>query len=127
MNLLLIREFVDKYCSDLKALYEGTESILDEEYGLPFDAEIEDDSGAAVKVVYAGTMPIPILDIITTDRSDFVRLYPTFEARELYDGYIGALTIMEGEEAVNHIRNAMRKEQERINIFKNKNSLSSQL
>lgn len=122
-----IREFVDKFCADLKSLYENTASILDEEYDLPFDDEIEDDSGNTLKVVYAGTLAIPILDIITSDRSDFVKMYPTFEARELYDNYIGALTLLEGEEAVYHIRNAMRLEQERISVFKNKNSLASQL
>ncbi|MCM1440599.1 MAG: hypothetical protein NC131_15590 [Roseburia sp.] len=122
-----IREFVDTYCADLKSLFENTASILDEEYDLPFEDEIEDDAGNTMKVVYAGTTPIPILDIITSDRSDFVKLYPTFEARELYDSYIGALTLLEGEEAVYHIRNAMRMEQERISIFKNKNSLAGQL
>lgn len=122
-----IREFVDKYCADLKSVYSDTASILDEEYDLPFDVEIEDDSGTLVKVVYAGDVPIPILDIITSDRSDFIKAYPTFEARELYDNYIGALTILEGEDAVFHMRNIMRQEQERISIFKNKNSLSSQL
>lgn len=122
-----IREFVDKFCADLKSLYENTASILDEEYDLPFDDEIEDDSGNSMKVVYAGTLAIPILDIITSDRSDFVKMYPTFEARELYDNYIGALTLLEGEEAVYHIRNAMRLEQERISVFKNKNSFASQL
>lgn len=122
-----MREFVEKYCGDLQALYSETANLLEEDYDLPFDAEIEDDSGQKVKVVYAGNTAIPVMDIISTDRSDFIRMYPSFECRELYDQYIDGLIIVEGEEAINRIRNMIRREQDRVDAFKQQNSFADAL
>lgn len=122
-----MKEFVDKYCADIKALYSDTRSLLKEDYDLPFDDEIEDDSGQMVKVVYAGTTAIPILDIITCEKSEFARLYPDFECRELYEQYISGLIMLDGEEAVHRIRNSIQRERDKIDVFKHKNSLADQL
>ena len=122
-----MHEFVEKYCGDIKAIYSNTVDLLEEDYDLPFDAEIEDDSGQKVKVVFAGDTAVPVLDIVSTDRSDFIRMYPDFECRELYDQYIDGLVLLEGEEEVNRIRNMMKREQDRVDAFKQHNSFTEAL
>lgn len=121
-----IAEFVDKYCADIKALYKERSRLLDN-YDLPFDDEIEDDAGQRLQVVYAGDIAIPVADIITSTREDFARLYPSFECRELYDRYVNSLIMLEGEEALNHIRGSMKREQDRVRAFSVDNELSEML
>lgn len=118
-----IDEFAQTYCQDLLELYKDKKSILDD-YDLPYDDIIDDDEGTPIKVVYVGTKAIPITDIVSCTRDDFAQLYPDFESRELYDRYIDQLTIFEGEEAVMHIRNTMKREQERVKAFGDDNDLS---
>lgn len=110
-------EFIDKYCADIKALYVSTDAILDDGLDLPYDDIIEDDSGRKMKIVWSGEVAIPINDIITSDRSDFIRMYPSFDCRELYDNYMNALIILDGEEAVKKIRNEIMREKQRIDNF----------
>jgi hypothetical protein len=54
-------------------------------------------------------------------------MYPDFECRELYDQYIDGLVLLEGEEAVNRIRNMMKREQDRVDAFKQHNSFTEAL
>lgn len=116
-------EFINTYCADIKALYKERSRLLDD-YDLPYDDEIEDDAGQLMKVVYAGTKVIPIADIITSTREDFARMYPSFECRDLYDKYVAALIMFEGEDALTHIRGSMQREQERVKAFNADSELS---
>lgn len=111
---MLMQEFIDTYCADLKALYVSTESIIDDGIDLPYDDVIEDDSGHKVKIVWCGDTAIPIYDIVASERSDFIKTYPSFECRELYDSYMDALYVLDGEDAVKQIRNEILREQQRI-------------
>lgn len=121
-----MQEFVEKYCSDIKTTFAATPTILDD-YDLPYDDEIEDESGQQMKVVYCGKYTIPIMDILTSTREDFAQLYPDFGCRELYDRYLESLIMFEGEDAISHIRSVMQREQERIHSFNADISLADML
>ena len=114
---MLIHEFIVEYCQDIVETYTATHSKLLESFDLPYDDEIEDDSGELMKVVYCGEKAIPINDILSMSKSDFARVYPDFECRDLYDKYIESLIMLEGEDALNHIRSVLDQERQRIKEF----------
>lgn len=114
---MLIHEFIVEYCQDIVETYTATHSKLLDSFDLPYDDEIEDDSGELIKVVYCGEKAIPINDILSMSKSDFARVYPDFECRDLYDKYIESLVMLEGEDALNHIRSVLDQERQRIKEF----------
>lgn len=114
---MLIHEFIGEYCQDIVETYTATHSKLLDSFDLPYDDEIEDDSGELMKVVYCGEKAIPINDILSMSKSDFARVYPDFECRDLYDKYIESLVMLEGEDALNHIRSVLDQERQRIKEF----------
>lgn len=114
---MLIHEFIVEYCQDIVETYTATHSKLLDSFDLPYDDEIEDDSGELMKVVYCGEKAIPINDILSMSKSDFARVYPDFECRDLYDKYIESLIMLEGEDALNHIRSVLDRERQRIKEF----------
>ena len=114
---MLIHEFIVEYCQDIVETYTATHSKLLDSFDLPYDEEIEDDSGELMKVVYCGEKAIPINDILSMSKSDFARVYPDFECRDLYDKYIESLIMLEGEDALNHIRSVLDQERQRIKEF----------
>lgn len=114
---MLIHEFIVEYCQDIVETYTATHSKLLDSFDLPYDDEIEDDSGELMKVVYCGEKAIPINDILSMSKSDFARVYPDFECRDLYDKYIESLIMLEGEDALNHIRSVLDQERQRIKGF----------
>ena len=114
---MLIHEFIVEYCQDIVETYTATHSKLLDSFDLPYDDEIEDDSGELMKVVYCGEKAIPINDILSMSKSDFARVYPDFECRDLYDKYIESLVMLEGEDALNHIRSVLDQERRRIKEF----------
>lgn len=114
---MLIHEFIVEYCQDIVETYTATHSKLLDSFDLPYDDEIEDDSGELMKVVYCGEKAIPINDILSLSKSDFARVYPDFECRDLYDKYIESLIMLEGEDALNHIRSVLDQERQRIKEF----------
>lgn len=114
---MLIHEFIVEYCQDIIETYTATHSKLLDSFDLPYDDEIEDDSGELMKVVYCGEKAIPINDILSMSKSDFARVYPDFECRDLYDKYIESLIMLEGEDALNHIRSVLDQERQRIKEF----------
>lgn len=114
---MLIHEFIVEYCQDIVETYTATRSKLLDSFDLPYDDEIEDDSGELMKVVYCGEKAIPINDILSMSKSDFARVYPDFECRDLYDKYIESLVMLEGEDALNHIRSVLDQERQRIKEF----------
>lgn len=114
---MLIHEFIVEYCQDIVETYTATHSKLLDSFDLPYDDEIEDDSGELMKVVYCGEKAIPINDILSMSKSDFARVYPDFECRDLYDKYIESLVMLEGEDALNYIRSVLDQERQRIKEF----------
>lgn len=114
---MLIHEFIVEYCQDIVETYTATHSKLLDSFDLPYDDEIEDDSGELMKVVYCGEKAIPINDILSMSKSDFARVYPDFECRDLYNKYIESLIMLEGEDALNHIRSVLDQERQRIKEF----------
>lgn len=114
---MLIHEFIVEYCQDIVETYTATHSKLLDSFDLPYDDEIEDDSGELMKVVYCGEKAIPINDILSMTKADFARVYPDFECRDLYDKYIESLIMLEGEDALNHIRSVLDQERQRIKEF----------
>lgn len=114
---MLTHEFIVEYCQDIVETYTATHSKLLDSFDLPYDDEIEDDSGELMKVVYCGEKAIPINDILSMSKSDFARVYPDFECRDLYDKYIESLIMLEGEDALNHIRSVLDQERQRIKEF----------
>lgn len=114
---MLIHEFIVEYCQDIVETYTATHSKLLDSFDLPYDDEIEDDSGELMKVVYCGEKAIPINDILSMSKSDFARVYPDFECRDLYDKYIESLIMLDGEDALNHIRSVLDQERQRIKEF----------
>lgn len=114
---MLIHEFIVEYCQDIVETYTATHAKLLDSSDLPYDDEIEDDSGELMKVVYCGEKAIPINDILSMSKSDFARVYPDFECRDLYDKYIESLIMLEGEDALNHIRSVLDQERQRIKEF----------
>ena len=114
---MLIHEFIVEYCQDIVETYTATHSKLLDSFDLPYDDEIEDDSGELMKVVYCGEKAIPINDILSMSKSDFARVNPDFECRDLYDKYIESLVMLEGEDALNHIRSVLDQERQRIKEF----------
>lgn len=114
---MLIHEFIVEYCQDIVETYTATHSKLLDSFDLPYDDEIEDDSGELMKVVYCGEKAIPINDILSMSKSDFARVYPDFECRDLYDKYIESLIMLEGDDALNHIRSVLDQERQRIKEF----------
>lgn len=114
---MLIHEFIVEYCQDIVETYTATHSKLLDSFDLPYDDEIEDDSGELMKVVYCGEKAIPINDILSMSKSDFARVYPDFECRDLYDKYIESLVMLDGEDALNHIRSVLDQERQRIKEF----------
>ena len=114
---MLIHEFIVEYCQDIVETYTATHSKLLDSFDLPYDDEIEDDSGELMKVVYCGEKAIPINDILSMSKSDFARVYPDFECRDLYDKYIESLIMLEGVDAPNHIRSVLDQERQRIKEF----------
>lgn len=121
-----MKEFIDKYCPELRTLSKKMEktSPLEE---LPNDGIMIDDSGERIPYVLCEGNEIPIMDIITMSEDDFARQYPSMEARELYKNYIDSLIIYDGPEAISHIRNSLVQEQKRVKAFSESNSLSDSL
>ena len=81
---------------------------------LPHDDVVEDDEGNKIPVVIVDGNNIPVADFITMDRKDFVNTWSSPGAPEAFDNYVSALTILEGEEALSKIRNAILSETERL-------------
>lgn len=94
---------------------------------LPNDGVYIDDSGERIPYVLCEGEEIPVMDIITNSAEDFARQYPSMEARELYANYIDSLVILDGPDALNHIRDTLLKEENKIKAFSEQNSLADSL
>lgn len=100
-----IPEFIEKYCSDILEQKRIRSTLIDYE-GFPYDDIIMEDD-KAVQVLYCDDRTIPLADILFLSRVDFIKTYPTFNCRSLYDNYINSLDIVDGADAVLQYRTAV--------------------
>lgn len=111
-----IREFTDKHCMDIVKESKQVASYLDSD-DFSYDAVIEDIDGTPIKIIYAGPDEIPISDVLTLDKKDFIKIHPTLEASEAYDNYVESIIMLDGEEALSFIRNEVMKERSKIETY----------
>ena len=108
-----IYEFMSKYCQDIIDEAHMRRNLIDlSDY--PYDELIPDSSGKLVPVIYIDGVAVPLGEIFTTSREDFVDTYKLDHAGEAYDNYIRNFEILEGEEALSRIRLAMQQEADRL-------------
>ena len=108
-----IFQFIEKYCQDLITEARQKKQLVDlSEF--PHDGVETDIEGNRIPVVYVDGESVPVSDFFTIDKNDFVNTWKLKSAAEMYSNYISALEILEGEEAVNRIRNAILCEKERL-------------
>ena len=101
-----IFQFITDYCQDLVDNFKKEKELIDlSEFA--HDAIITDVEGNRIPVVLVDNQEIPVSDFLTLDRKDFLHQWKTDGCPEAYDNYISALEIMEGEEALSRIRNAI--------------------
>ena len=111
---MLIFEFISKYCTDLVQEHNTKKELLDlSEF--PHDDVITDIEGNQVPIVQVEGENIPVMDFLSMFKEDFMHIWKTPSAEKAYDNYIAALEILEGEDAVFRIRNAILAERERLN------------
>lgn len=84
----------------------------------PYDEIVTSDEGIPVRVVTTSAGNIPIVDILGLQRDQFATEYPSEEQLDAYDRYVSMFTIIEGAEVLNQVRNAIAKEQARMDLYK---------
>lgn len=110
---MYIHGFIEKYCKDLIADFKQKSALIDFS-DCQYDDIIEDESGAKTPVVYIDGNPVPVQDFFALDRKDFIAAYNTPSAGEIYDQYLDSYIILEGEDALNAIQNAIKAENARL-------------
>lgn len=108
-----IFKFIEQYCQDLVKEARQKKSLVDlTEF--PHDGFTEDIEGNKIPVVYIDGESVPVSDFFTMDKSDFLNTWKLNSANEMYDNYMSALEILEGEEVINRVRNAILDEKARL-------------
>ena len=113
---MFIQEFARVFCSDIieRSKSLNIDSLVAD---FPYDDIIYDEDGTPVKVVNSHCVQIPLIDILALNRSEFAKLHPDEESLNVFDRYISSIEMFEGEEAVNRVRNAVRREMERLDSY----------
>ena len=106
-----IFEFIEKYCKDLIEENRIKRELIDLE-GFAHDLVITDSEGKKIPVVLIDGREVPVSDFLTLDRSDFLAAWKLPNAAEIFDNYISAIEILEGEDAVYRIRKSIEAERE---------------
>lgn len=112
-----ILEFARTYCADVIEASRKMADLLDYE-NFSYDDIIREDDGTYVKVITTDNYVIPLTDILGLARDEFQKVWPQQECVTAYDLYVNNLTIIEGEEVLNHVRTELKREQERVDAFK---------
>lgn len=103
-----IYEFIDKYCQDILRDVRETGDL----YGLddlPNEGYKTTANGRKIPIVYIDGFQVPISDILTLDKEDFMKAYGSLpSALEVYNHYIEVVQLTEGEEVIAYIRNQVR-------------------
>lgn len=110
---MLIQEFARTYCQDLIEKNNSEKKLIDlGEY--PYEVLMTDSLGEIVPAIIIDTFEVPIRDILTMEKSDFVKFYTTPTAGQAYDTYLSNLCMLEGDEVIAHIRNQLAAEFKRL-------------
>ena len=108
-----IFQFIEEYCKDLVQDAKVKRALLDlSEF--PHDGFAEDVEGNKVPVVYVDGESVPISDFFSLDKADFCHVWKLPSAEETYDSYMSLVVVLEGEEAINRVRNAILEEKKRL-------------
>jgi len=112
-----INEFEKKYCVDILEKEMVADMIVDD-VEFTYDAIINLQDGTPVKIVYddAGN-EIQIEDILTLQDTDFIRAYPHPLSLEMYNQYLAAFVILEGEEVLEALRVSIKESKAKIDKF----------
>ena len=113
---MFIQEFARVFCDDILA--RAKELSVDSLFSdFPYDDIIYDEDGAAVKVVNSHSAQIPLIDILALNRNEFAKLHPDEDSMNVFDRYLSSIEMFEGEEAINRVRDAIRREMDRLDSF----------
>lgn len=108
-----IFEFIDKFCQDLVQAQKERAALIDlSEF--PHDGFIHDVSGAKVPCILIDGESVPVNDIFSMDVEDFVKAWKLPSARKEYTNYMSLVTVLEGEDVINRVRNQMEAEKARL-------------
>lgn len=111
-----IQTYAKIHCRDILQKAEARKSFTDLA-NFPYDEIVESDDGVPVRVVNTQSGNIPIEDILGMPRDEFAKQYPSEEQLDAYDRYISMFTIIEGADVLNQVRNAIAREQERLDLY----------
>lgn len=115
---MTIRDFALQYCQDIIEESKRRAAMFDfSEFS--HDEVIVEEDGTRVPVVNTERYQIPVADILGMDREEFSRCWPYPECLDAYDLYVSNLIILEGTEALTHIRNKLRTACDRIAAYDN--------
>ncbi len=104
-----IYEFIDRYCQDILDEARESEDLYDLD-GLPNEGYMTTSEGKRVPFIYIDDTKVPVADIITQVREDFLLQYSKLpSAADRYDQYMEVVELVEGEEVIAHIRNQVRR------------------
>lgn len=110
---MTIFQFIEKYCDDLVKEAKMKKALIDlSEF--PHDGYVQDVAGSVIPVIYIDGESVPIGDILSLDKRDFVNTWKLPSAAEEYNNYMGLVSILEGEDALNRIRNMINAEKKRL-------------
>lgn len=109
---MLIKEFEKLYYKPKSVIVE------DDEPEFTYDELIELEDGSMIKVVYdEDSNQIRVEDIITLTEGDFIEAYPAKASLEMYKQYLSNFIILQGEEALTALRDAILASQTKIDKF----------
>lgn len=108
-----IYTFIEEYCGDILEAAKIRRQTIDlTEF--PYDELVTDNEGKQYPAINIDGVLVPINDIFTMEKEDFVREWNLPSAGECYTNYMDNMDVLEGEEAVAKIRLALRREVDRI-------------
>ena len=108
-----IFQFIDEYCADIIKQVAEKKSLIDMSE-FPHDEIITDAEGRKFPAILVDGVPIPINDLFTMERADFIKEWNLPSAAEAFDNYLSNIEILEGAEAVAQVRVALQTEMSRI-------------
>ena len=108
-----IYTFIDTFCQDIIKKSKEKKSLVDLS-GFPCDAVIKSPDGKEIPIVYVDDIPVPVMDVLTMERADFLNTHKLQSAGLVYDNYLMNFVILEGEDALHRIRNAIKEEKEEL-------------
>lgn len=108
-----IFQFIEEYCKDLVEEHKRKKQLIDLS-DFPHDGISVDVEGNEIPVVYIDGENVPVSDFFTMDKSDFLYTWKLPSAEEMFDNYLAAVEILEGEDVINRVRNAIDAERVRL-------------